>query len=172
VQSKKWFFFERAKKGPPHSPAIADEASFLFVIIQTTESLSLGGAKLGKRAPRTSWLPETPIGCIARALLAFKGQAMLFVIEEHIPSTTSLRARQHKAPTTYPSLKQRVVKGTSQEGPPFVQFPIQSLATGPNSQRPHRVFGNARFVGNQRSARVAHCPYWRFRRHRVQVRPE
>ena len=33
-------FFERGKNGPPKSPTLADRASVLFVMIQTTESLS------------------------------------------------------------------------------------------------------------------------------------
>ena len=35
----KWFFFERGKNGPSKSPTLADKASVLFVMIQTTESL-------------------------------------------------------------------------------------------------------------------------------------
>ena len=41
------------------------------------------------------------------------GASVLYAIEEHIPSKTSLRASQRKAPNWgYPPSKQRVVKGT------------------------------------------------------------
>jgi hypothetical protein len=46
-------FFERGKNAPPKSPAMADGASVVFVMIQRTESLSQGGQSLANERHRS-----------------------------------------------------------------------------------------------------------------------